>query len=88
MLDMAAHFDALLAHKRREPADDLASQLLQAEREGHLRGGAELLAQCAMLLFAGDPTEPRKNHALALEVERRLRERGRDVRLVSFHGHE
>src|SRR5207247_4469812 len=37
--------------------------------------------------FAGDPTERRKNHALALEVERRLRERGRDVRLVSFHGH-
>jgi glycosyltransferase involved in cell wall biosynthesis len=39
-----------------------------------------------VILFAGDKSEPRKNYGLALEVERRLRERGRDVRLVPFHG--
>jgi len=40
----------------------------------------------AVLLFAGKPAEPRKNWPLACEAERRLRARGRDVRLVAFHG--
>jgi glycosyltransferase involved in cell wall biosynthesis len=40
----------------------------------------------AVLLFAGHPDEPRKNYPLAAEVERRLRERGRAVRLVAVHG--
>ncbi|HEV2106241.1 MAG TPA: glycosyltransferase [Candidatus Eisenbacteria bacterium] len=35
----------------------------------------------AVLLFAGDPTEPRKNFALARAVEARLRARAQDVRL-------
>jgi len=39
------------------PADtDLLGRLISAERQGHLRGSAELLSQCAMLLFAGHET--------------------------------
>jgi glycosyltransferase involved in cell wall biosynthesis len=40
----------------------------------------------AVMLFAGDPEEPRKNFALAREVESRLRAQGRDVRLEAVHG--
>ncbi|MGH7731470.1 MAG: glycosyltransferase, partial [Candidatus Eiseniibacteriota bacterium] len=40
----------------------------------------------AVLLFAGPPEEPRKNWALAQAVEARLQARGRDARLVPFHG--
>jgi glycosyltransferase involved in cell wall biosynthesis len=39
-----------------------------------------------VLLFAARPEEPRKNFALAQEVERRLKAQGRDVRLVAFAG--
>jgi glycosyltransferase involved in cell wall biosynthesis len=40
----------------------------------------------SVLLFAGDPDEPRKNFALAREVETRLRMRGLDVQLQTVHG--
>jgi cytochrome P450 len=56
LLAMSAYFEALLPQRRREPGDDLVSRLLQAEQCGQIRGGAELLAQCAMLLFAGHET--------------------------------
>jgi len=56
LIDMCAYFQALLPLRRREPGDDLISRLLQGEREGHIRDGPELLAQCAMLLFAGHET--------------------------------
>lgn len=39
-----------------------------------------------VLLFAARPDEPRKNFALAQEVERRLKAQGRDARLVAFAG--
>lgn len=38
-----------------------------------------------VLLFAGSPTEPRKNWPLAQEVESRLKAGGLPVRLVAFH---
>ncbi len=56
LLAMGRYFEALLAHKRQAPGDDLASRLVQAEAAGEIQGGAELLAQCAMLLFAGHET--------------------------------
>ena len=62
LLAMARHFDALLARRRAalsggaEPHDDVIGRLLQAERSGQIRGSAELLAQCVMLLFAGHET--------------------------------
>lgn len=56
LLAMSAYFETLLAHKRHTPGDDLTSRLVQAEARGEIDGGAELLAQCAMLLFAGHET--------------------------------
>ncbi len=62
LLAMAQYFDGLLARRRvaltrgDEPRDNLIDRLLQAERDGQIRGSAELLAQCVMLLFAGHET--------------------------------
>jgi len=55
-LCMARYFEEVLAKRRSQPRDDLITRLLQAESEGELHSGAELLAQCAMLLFAGHET--------------------------------
>ena len=56
LLAMGRYFDQLLAERRNNPGDDLVSRLLQAEADGALLNHAELLAQCAMLLFAGHET--------------------------------
>ena len=56
LLAMSAYFETLLEHKRRTPGDDLTSRLVQAQARGEIDGGAELLSQCAMLLFAGHET--------------------------------
>ena len=60
LLSMAAAFDGALQRRRREgddPArDDVLDRLLRAEVAGQIRGSAELLAQCVMLLFAGHET--------------------------------
>ncbi len=56
LLAMTRYFEELLPYKRRNPGDDLMSRLVQAEAAGEIEGGAELLAQCAMLLFAGHET--------------------------------
>ena len=56
LLAMGRYFDILLEQKRQTPGDDLSSRLVQAEARGEIQGGAELLAQCAMLLFAGFET--------------------------------
>ncbi|VTU30363.1 cytochrome P450 [Variovorax sp. PBL-E5] len=56
LLAMTRYFEEALPHKRRHPGDDLLSLLAQAEAAGRIEGGAELLAQCAMLLFAGHET--------------------------------
>jgi hypothetical protein len=63
LLKMCAAFDALLARRRAQAADlpdsagdDLIAHLLHAEASGKVESGAEMLAQCAMLLFAGHET--------------------------------
>lgn len=56
LVDMSAFFAALLRERRGAPGEGLVGLLLQAEAEGRVQGGAELLAQCAMLLFAGHET--------------------------------
>lgn len=56
LLAMGRYFDGLLARRRAQPGDDLVSRLLQAQAEGEILNHAELLAQCAMLLFAGHET--------------------------------
>nr|WP_315245229.1 cytochrome P450 [uncultured Albidiferax sp.] len=56
LLAMGRYFEKLIAERRQNPGDDLVSRLLQAEADGALHNHAELLAQCAMLLFAGHET--------------------------------
>ncbi|WP_114973727.1 cytochrome P450 [Rhodoferax ferrireducens] len=56
LLAMCDYFESLLAHKRLAPGDDLVSRLVQSEAAGEIESGPELLAQCAMLLFAGHET--------------------------------
>ena len=56
LLAMGRYFCGLLARRRAQPGDDLVSRLLQAEAAGEIHNHAELLAQCAMLLFAGHET--------------------------------
>jgi cytochrome P450 len=56
LLAMGRYFETLVAQRRLQPGDDLVSRLLQAEAQGEIEGSAELLAQCAMLLFAGHET--------------------------------
>lgn len=53
---MSAYFDTVLPAKRAHPGDDLLSRLAVGEAQGQVQGGAEMLAQCAMLLFAGHET--------------------------------
>ncbi len=56
LLAMARYFEKLVDLRRRQPGDDLVSRLVQAEAHGRIQPGAEMLAQCAMLLFAGHET--------------------------------
>jgi len=56
LVGMSRYFESLLALKRQTPGDDLVSRLVTAEARGEIQDGAELLAQCAMLLFAGHET--------------------------------
>jgi hypothetical protein len=54
---LAAYFEReLLPHRHQALGEDLVSELLRAQSDGQVEDGAELLAQCAMLLFAGYET--------------------------------
>lgn len=52
---LSACFEAAL-QSGKPSGDDMIGRLAQAERDGRIHGSAELLAQCAMLLFAGHET--------------------------------
>lgn len=49
-------FARLLADRRRAPADDLMTALLQAEVDGHRLSDDELLGFCLLLILAGNDT--------------------------------
>jgi cytochrome P450 len=70
LVAMSHYFDSLLALKRKTPGDDLVSRLAAAEARGEIQDGAELLAQCAMLLFAGHETS---RHLLGSGLQALLR---------------
>jgi cytochrome P450 len=55
-LASAAYFDALLALRRRQPGDDLTTQLLQAEERGCKLSHEELIANMILLFGAGHET--------------------------------
>ena len=56
LLAMSGYFEQLVPQRRHASGDDLVSRLLRAEAAGDIQPGAELLAQCTMLLFAGHET--------------------------------
>lgn len=56
LLALAAWFEARLAVPAQLPPNSLLARLAQAQQRGELQGASELLAQCAMLLFAGHET--------------------------------
>ena len=53
---MLGYFQALLAARRREPADDLLSALISARDEGDRLSENELLSMAVLLLVAGHET--------------------------------
>lgn len=50
------YFRCMLPQRRRFPGDDLISRLIRAQGDGRVISENELVAQCAMLLFAGHET--------------------------------
>jgi cytochrome P450 len=52
----AAYFHSLFELRRRQPGDDLTSQLVQAEEEGHKLTNEELTANVILLFGAGHET--------------------------------
>jgi cytochrome P450 len=55
-LEFADYFRELIAIRRARPADDLLSELIRAEDDGHRLTEAELIATCVLLLVAGHET--------------------------------
>ena len=53
--ELIDYFEALVARRRREPAEDLISALIDAERRGEL-AAHEVVAAATLLLFAGHET--------------------------------
>jgi cytochrome P450 len=56
MVDMSAHFRALVTARRTQPRDDLMSAMLAAEGQADGLTEDELVATCVLLLFAGHET--------------------------------
>lgn len=56
LLQMVRYFEALLPARRQQPGDDLVSRLLLAQDARQIQPNGELIAQCAMVLFAGHET--------------------------------
>jgi cytochrome P450 len=55
-LEFADYFRELIAARRARPADDLLSELIRAEDDGHYLSEQELIATCVLLLVAGHET--------------------------------
>src|SRR5262245_28121989 len=55
-LATTAYFHSLFERRRRQPGDDLTSQLVQAEEEGHRLTNEELTANVILLFGAGHET--------------------------------
>ena len=56
LVDFAAYLRGLFAQKRRQPGDDLTSQLVSAEEEGDKLDDDELLSMVFILVIAGHVT--------------------------------
>jgi cytochrome P450 len=56
LVALERYFRALLDRYRREPADNLLSDLARAEEKGDVLSSDEVVATCVLLLFAGHDT--------------------------------
>ncbi len=54
--DMMSYLDDVVAQRRREPADDLISEMVHVEDSGQRLSGAELLEMCLLLAVVGIET--------------------------------
>jgi cytochrome P450 len=81
VVEMTEYLREQVSLRRRRPADDILTMLIQAEEDGEMLTEDELYAQCVLLLFAGHETTRNLigNGALALlknpgEMERLRRD--------------
>ncbi len=56
VLEMEAYFRDVIAERRKQPGEDLISNLLAAEDNGSILHEQELLSTCTMVLFGGHET--------------------------------
>lgn len=56
LAELERYFGDLFVQRRREPGDDLVSELLAVEEQGDVLTGRELTATCVLLLLAGFET--------------------------------
>ncbi len=56
VVELEDYFRGAIARRRKQPGNDLLSQLLLAEEQGAILGEQELLSTCCMLLFGGHET--------------------------------
>lgn len=54
--EMYDYFKQLIVSRRKQPADDLISAMLEAEEKGDLLDESEVLINCCLFLFAGHET--------------------------------
>src|SRR5207245_1264592 len=75
LLALERYFRALLDRRQREPADDLLSELARAEEKGDVLSADEVIATCALLLFAGHETTANLLSTGFLHLDRHPHER-------------
>jgi len=85
LLALERYFRALLDRYRREPADNLLSDLARAEEKGDVLSSDEVVATCVLLLFAGHDTTANLLATGVFHLDRNPDEwqrLGRDARLA------
>ncbi|EIN00495.1 cytochrome P450 [Paraburkholderia hospita] len=73
IVSMGMYFDSVICGGRYSEDEGLLGVLVKAQESGEIQKGPEMLAQCAMLLFAGHETT---RHLLGTAVYWLLRHRG------------
>ena len=56
IMEMAGYFQSLIAQRREQPADDLVSQVVNAEVDGESMNDTDIVGFCILLLIAGNET--------------------------------
>lgn len=82
IVEMGRYFESVIRDRRYSEGEGLLGVLVNAQQSGQIKEGPELLAQCAMLLFAGHETT---RHLLGTAVYWLLRHRRTWEALKSDH---